>query len=59
MMLENGDYEKLDDGINNRETLKYKNKKLIPMFNEIKYIIKHMKGGYEWMYKQELKVGLI
>lgn len=48
MLLDNGDYQKLDEGINSKESLKFKNKRLIPLFSEIKSLIKHLNSDWQW-----------
>ncbi len=56
MFLENADFDKLDESINEKKFIKYKNQRLIPMFGDIVSIIKHLKNTEEAKINKEFNV---
>ena len=56
MFLENAEFDKLEESINEKKFIKYKNQKLIPLFGDIVSIIKHLKNTEEAKILKEFEV---
>ncbi len=55
LLLETYDFNQIDKMMDNDGLIQWKNQKLIPLFNSVKGIIKHMKVDRQFIYYQELK----
>ena len=54
--MENYDFHEIDKMMDNKDMIEWKNQKLIPIYEEVKQIIKHMKVDKQFIYYQELKM---